>query len=387
MAMVTTGPISLGGNATSGGLNQSVNIELGRAATATINMNESAVRNLAGVASGAISMNNFYGKSTGFTFNRTISTNIQNYNLLNDMVANGYTNGSAFTANITINSGVYVWSNDTSLAGFDTGNITGTGAINIVNNGFIIGRGGMGGGTVNTSVTIGTGTAGGPAMNILRPVNINNNSFIAGGGGGGASRTGVFGGPNIVAYVNGGGGAGGGGIQPTGQFGAFWSPGVADGGAPGQAGPRGPATSGVTPLIPFNTGGTGGRILPGTGGTRINTPAANALGGLGGSANSVGGDGTVGAYVTSSGQFGGGGGSGGCGSGGSGTTKSGNANLGGGGGGGWGASGGAYNGRVTNTQFAVFGGNNPGLLGGRAINTNGNTVTFIATGTVYGAVA
>lgn len=40
-----------------------VNTELGRSATATISLNESAVRSLAGVPSGAISMNDLRGKS------------------------------------------------------------------------------------------------------------------------------------------------------------------------------------------------------------------------------------------------------------------------------------------------------------------------------------
>lgn len=40
-----------------------VNTELGRSSTATISLNESAVRTLAGVASGAISMDNLRGKS------------------------------------------------------------------------------------------------------------------------------------------------------------------------------------------------------------------------------------------------------------------------------------------------------------------------------------
>lgn len=40
-----------------------VNTELGRSATATISLGESAVRTLAGVASGAISMNDLRGKS------------------------------------------------------------------------------------------------------------------------------------------------------------------------------------------------------------------------------------------------------------------------------------------------------------------------------------
>jgi hypothetical protein len=40
-----------------------VNTELGRSATATISLNESAVRTLAGVPSGTISMNDLRGKS------------------------------------------------------------------------------------------------------------------------------------------------------------------------------------------------------------------------------------------------------------------------------------------------------------------------------------
>ena len=40
-----------------------VNIELGRAATASINLNESPVRALAGISSGTISMNDLRGKS------------------------------------------------------------------------------------------------------------------------------------------------------------------------------------------------------------------------------------------------------------------------------------------------------------------------------------
>jgi len=55
MPLQTTGAISL----------SDVNVELGRSATNTINMNETVVRTLAGVATGAISMSDFYGKSAG----------------------------------------------------------------------------------------------------------------------------------------------------------------------------------------------------------------------------------------------------------------------------------------------------------------------------------
>lgn len=61
MALCASGEMALGGSTTG----RSVNLELARSATAAICMNETAVRTLAGVASGAISMNCFYGKSRG----------------------------------------------------------------------------------------------------------------------------------------------------------------------------------------------------------------------------------------------------------------------------------------------------------------------------------
>lgn len=59
MTLNASGPLSLGG-ATTG---QSINLELGQAATATASINATNFRTLAGVASGQISISNFYGKS------------------------------------------------------------------------------------------------------------------------------------------------------------------------------------------------------------------------------------------------------------------------------------------------------------------------------------
>lgn len=60
MALNPSGPISLGGS-TAG---ESIALELGLSATGTISLNDTAVRGLAGVASGAIVMpTDFYGKS------------------------------------------------------------------------------------------------------------------------------------------------------------------------------------------------------------------------------------------------------------------------------------------------------------------------------------
>lgn len=63
MTMVSSGAISVGGNATCGSLNRSINIELGLSATAQSSLNCASFRTLAGVPSGAISLSNFYGKS------------------------------------------------------------------------------------------------------------------------------------------------------------------------------------------------------------------------------------------------------------------------------------------------------------------------------------
>lgn len=60
MPLVTSGSISIGGSTA----DRSINLELGRSATATSSLNESALRNLAGVSSGAISLSSFYGKSS-----------------------------------------------------------------------------------------------------------------------------------------------------------------------------------------------------------------------------------------------------------------------------------------------------------------------------------
>jgi len=59
MPLVTSGSISIGGSTT----NRSINLELGRSATATSSLGETTLRNLAGVSSGAISLSSFYGKS------------------------------------------------------------------------------------------------------------------------------------------------------------------------------------------------------------------------------------------------------------------------------------------------------------------------------------
>lgn len=64
MALATSGAISIGGTTA----NRSINLELSRSGTATSSLGETDLRTLAGVASGAISISNFYGASS---FNTT----------------------------------------------------------------------------------------------------------------------------------------------------------------------------------------------------------------------------------------------------------------------------------------------------------------------------
>jgi len=72
MALNASGAISLGG-ATAG---QSINLELGLSATALIGLNDAAVRTLLGKASGAISLNDAYGKSNRTDFFSTWSNSL-----------------------------------------------------------------------------------------------------------------------------------------------------------------------------------------------------------------------------------------------------------------------------------------------------------------------
>lgn len=59
MTLAASGEMSIGGSTST----RSINLELSRAAGATSSLGETALRTLAGVSSGAISISNFYGKS------------------------------------------------------------------------------------------------------------------------------------------------------------------------------------------------------------------------------------------------------------------------------------------------------------------------------------
>lgn len=274
--------------------------------------------------------------------NIVLAVNTQEYNLF---AAAGSPAGSV-TITLTINSGVYVWSDRVDTPGLTVGGFAAGSSITINNNGFIIGKGGLGVAPGVTTISGVVGNPGGPAMSISNPVTISTPGYIAGGGGSGGSG----GGGVSASPGSSGGGAGGG----------------AGGGSSGGVG-GGVGSAGANAVT--EGGGGGGRILPGIGGAAVansgNVEPGNGggAGGGGGSMNNTGG-----------------GGAGGSGSaaGGSGVTATGSR---GGGGGGWGAAGGVG----TGANAGKAGG-----IGGKAVVTNGHTVTWTAgsqPATVYGAVS
>jgi hypothetical protein len=259
----------------------------------------------------------------------------------------GYSAGKS-DITITVNSGVYLYSTSTSVPALTiTGATTGD-TITLVNNGFIMGMGGAGSSIPEAGGTVANpGFPGGPAISLGYSISLTNNSSIGGGGGGGS---------NAGGNGCGGGGAGGGsgGSYLAGTFNNIG--GV--GGAPGAAGGRGGGSG---------AGGGGGRIMPGVGGAGF----AGVEGGFGGGAGG-GGAGGTGVTVNAGGSAGNP----------SGDLINGALNFRAStGGGGWGAQAGRAQ------QTANGGVNVPGGVGGRAITLNGFAVTYITTGTIYGAVA
>lgn len=281
--------------------------------------------------SGAISMNVFY--NTVKLFQHTITSNQQQLNLNTYLTGQGW-NGSD-PVDLTISSSVYLWSDNTSVAGLTISSAF-NGLLTLRNYGKIIGKGGDGGnsGSQNTNPT--DPTAGGPAVsNSASGVVLHHysGSFIAGGGGGGGSfRWGGGGGgagggkggnsgPRHTTLSGGAGGA----IGQSGADGASWGspyidynysgsdggsgdPRAFGGGAGGGGGTN--IDTGSSDNCYMGTGGGGGRILPGTGGNGGDRSgpyrAAGREGGDGGSAGNVGGNGTN-SYGNEDGAGGGGG--------------------------------------------------------------------------------
>lgn len=258
MPLNASGPISLAGT-TAG---QSIQIENGGNGTTQISLNDAAVRSLAGVPSGAITMpTNFYGKANQFAF--TISSNQTNANLRTLAVNAGWNGSSKVVA--TINAGVVLSANVTGNFGL-TINGSFPNGVQLTNNGFILGMGGSGGiGDSIGSESGGNGANGGTGLLVQVPVTINNASGIigGGGGGGGGGSASYFG-----CYVCFGAGGGGGGGGRTGSTNSSGGP-----GAPAYYSYSGGNAGGTGT---FSAAGGGG------GGTAFNTQQGMNFSGAGG---------------------------------------------------------------------------------------------------------
>ena len=156
-----------------------INTELGYSSTATISLNDAAVRTLFSVASGVITVANGYGKSNTYSFNITGTTNA---NLRTLALAAGWGGSAAVIATIPISKIVYSTSTATPAL---TINGAFPAGVTLINNGTIVGMGGAGG-TGASTIGAAPGGAGGTGLAVSVPVTVTNtNGVISGGGGGG----------------------------------------------------------------------------------------------------------------------------------------------------------------------------------------------------------
>ena len=142
-----------------------------------------------------------YG-SFGFNFLKTISTNTADYNLYNDMITNGWNGIKPLNVTVTINSGVAVYSSTKAGYGFNIDNMPIGSRIKIINNGYIVGKGGKGVGRLNDpaqgvpadSLAAAAFATGGVAFRTTFACIIDNTNGVIGGGGGAGGAGGSTGG-------------------------------------------------------------------------------------------------------------------------------------------------------------------------------------------------
>ena len=301
MALNASGPISLGGS-TSG---QSINLELGLSATAVISLNDAAVRTLLGVASGAITLNNAYGKSnvtqgqqaytTAGTYTFVVPAGVTS---ISGVCVGAGASGSdarggllSYSNNIATTPGeslTVVVPADTSYASLSRGATA-----------LIRARGGGSGGT---DVGDFTGVGGSPRDT--------NGSFVTSGGGGASGYTNADG-YQVGQNALGGWGGGGAGAVTAGIGGA--------GGGGGRGGENSVTNQYVDIVDIFSASGGGGGVgllgLGSNGAAGTSRSSPSTLGGGGGGGGSGGDSGTSGGNGNSGnggvgGAFGGAGGRG-----------------------------------------------------------------------------
>lgn len=243
-----------------------------------------------------------------FAVNFTITSSTNNFNLKAAALAAGWDGTTILQSTVTVNSGVYIGSTSTSTAAFDTGTGFPSGSqLSLINNGYIVGKGGNGGGSDSaTNYYYGTsgcnaiwlvswsgrtdGGSGGLALNAQTAISITNNGTIGGGGGGGGGGQGVLVNPTTYNYncqpiypalqpgtseaIGGGGGGGRSGISSYSAGGSpgtwygtlYWNERAYAGGQAGASGTEsGGGSGGYGGLYPYGGSSSGG--FGGAGGT------------------------------------------------------------------------------------------------------------------------
>lgn len=337
MPLNTSGPISLGGSTTG----QSVNLELGRSATASVSLGETEVRDLAGVSSGAISLSNLYGASA-----------ISNYTI--EMVLTGGGGGGGRRA----------------------GGGGGAGGVHVVNNITV---------NLDTTYTITYG-AGGAADTSGSNSSAFGYTAIGGGRGGTYQDPGATGGSgggsrasgySLTTVAGASGTSGQGNDGGDGQS-KYWHVAAGGGGGISGAGVDGDANQSSTYSFVGGDGGDGNRV-------QWYSNVYNNYGAGGG-----GGCSRTGATAGSGGQYGGG--NGGLGSTSQSTNQgsSGQAYAGAGGGGGGDGGGSTYNGAAGGSALIIIRYNSPNtdlpdtLTGGinRGVYNGYRVIQFTGTGSI-----
>ena len=200
-----------------------------------------------------ISFSGFYGSTDRVAIALSISGTANNYNIWSNKGSDYVAHATDIT--LTIGSNALVGSSSTATYALETGTgWQGTDTITIVNNGWVIGRGGNGGaggdGKYNSQSETYAGSNGGDGGNAFRAqhaVTFTNNGNVYGGGGGGGGNGGSYSSadPNVklsvVSTYGGNGGGGGAGYY------------TASGGAGGTA-------DGVTISSLFVSNGTDGAV-------------------------------------------------------------------------------------------------------------------------------
>ena len=273
--------------------------------------------------SGAISLTIFYGTSNRVSITLTISSNTNYYNIFNNR--GGTYQAGISDVTLVNNANIYSTS---GLVGLDTGSGWASGdTITIDNNSLIVGHGGNGGngGNLNSTHASSNGTAGEAGGTAM---NLSYDVTLDNTGG-------------TISGGSGGGGGGGSGVS-------------------GQSVKGGTNYGGCT-----GSGGGAGRASASGGSKGTGTAQNGTTQGNNGNASSITASGTGGASVTN--------------------TNFGTATGGAGGNGGANSAGAGANGAGGGGSNTSSGGT--GGAGGKAINLNGNSITYTATGTIHGAVS